>query len=178
MKRHSQPTRRACAGHPTSCHSPLCWVTLALPALLLFPPACSDDSANDLDAAMDRFVRPDGRPDRLVDAAMDRWVLPDGRPDYSIPDSSCIPETLPPEEIEPGLLIGMPPTGEYSMDSPMFRSRSPLDNPNLSTIHLPQNAGLTQLVECQLPKLKVAGSNPVSRSNGYDKSSRAFPDVA
>ena len=25
-------------------------------------------------------------------------------------------------------------------------------------------AGLTQLVECQLPKLKVAGSNPVSRS--------------
>ncbi len=117
MKRHSQPTRRACAGHPTSCHSPLCWVTLALPALLLFPPACSDDSANDLDAAMDRFVRPDGRPDRLVDAARDRWVLPDGRPDYSIPDSSCIPETLPPEEIEPGLLIRMPPTGEYSMDS-------------------------------------------------------------
>ena len=25
-------------------------------------------------------------------------------------------------------------------------------------------AGLTQLVECQLPKLDVAGSNPVSRS--------------
>ena len=26
------------------------------------------------------------------------------------------------------------------------------------------HAGLTQLVECQLPKLDVAGSNPVSRS--------------
>ena len=27
------------------------------------------------------------------------------------------------------------------------------------------NAGITQLVEYQLPKLRVAGSNPVSRSN-------------
>ena len=27
-----------------------------------------------------------------------------------------------------------------------------------------RSAGLTQLVECQLPKLDVAGSNPVSRS--------------
>jgi hypothetical protein len=26
-------------------------------------------------------------------------------------------------------------------------------------------AGITQLVECKLPKLDVAGSNPVSRSN-------------
>ena len=26
-------------------------------------------------------------------------------------------------------------------------------------------AGVTQLAECQLPKLNVAGSNPVSRSN-------------
>jgi len=29
----------------------------------------------------------------------------------------------------------------------------------------PLNAGVTQLVEYQLPKLRVAGSNPVSRSN-------------
>ncbi len=29
---------------------------------------------------------------------------------------------------------------------------------------LTTGAGLTQLVECQLPKLDVAGSNPVSRS--------------
>ena len=28
----------------------------------------------------------------------------------------------------------------------------------------PFGAGITQLVECQLPKLKVAGSNPVARS--------------
>jgi hypothetical protein len=29
---------------------------------------------------------------------------------------------------------------------------------------IPSLAGLAQLVECQLPKLDVAGSNPVSRS--------------
>ena len=28
-----------------------------------------------------------------------------------------------------------------------------------------ENASVTQLVECQLPKLDVAGSNPVARSN-------------
>jgi hypothetical protein len=35
-------------------------------------------------------------------------------------------------------------------------------------------AGLTQLVECQLPKLKVAGSNPVSRSQKASVSTEAF----
>src|SRR5580658_5320511 len=33
-------------------------------------------------------------------------------------------------------------------------------------------AGLTQLVECQLPKLDVAGSNPVSRSEKVSQSDR------
>ena len=28
-------------------------------------------------------------------------------------------------------------------------------------------AGITQLVECKLPKLDVAGSNPVARSNRF-----------
>ena len=37
---------------------------------------------------------------------------------------------------------------------------------NLSFEVLPSaNAGVTQLVECDLAKVDVAGSNPVSRSN-------------
>jgi uncharacterized protein (TIGR02265 family) len=36
-------------------------------------------------------------------------------------------------------------------------------------------AGLTQLVECQLPKLDVAGSNPVSRSEIPDMAIEALP---
>ena len=39
----------------------------------------------------------------------------------------------------------------------MGKRRGWLANPFL-------HAGLTQLVECNLPKVKVAGSNPVSRS--------------
>src|SRR5436305_967215 len=36
--------------------------------------------------------------------------------------------------------------------------------PFLFVLPIRGSAGLTQLVECQLPKLDVAGSNPVSRS--------------
>ena len=41
-----------------------------------------------------------------------------------------------------------------------------LDKPRWGCINagLEDSAGLTQLVEYQLPKLRVAGSNPVSRS--------------
>jgi hypothetical protein len=38
-----------------------------------------------------------------------------------------------------------------------------LDNADPNPMISPR-AGLTQLVECQLPKLNVAGSSPVSRS--------------
>jgi hypothetical protein len=38
-----------------------------------------------------------------------------------------------------------------------------------SHILLESNAGIAQLVECQLPKLNVAGSNPVARSEAIFK---------
>ena len=45
---------------------------------------------------------------------------------------------------------------------------APVDKRDAGLLHgvLPERAtaGLTQLVECKLPKLDVAGSNPVSRS--------------
>ena len=37
---------------------------------------------------------------------------------------------------------------------------------------IPNVAGVTQLVECQLPKLNVAGSSPVARSQGGTRDDR------
>ena len=39
------------------------------------------------------------------------------------------------------------------------------DNENVFGVLPSANAGVTQLVECDLAKVDVAGSNPVSRSN-------------
>ena len=47
---------------------------------------------------------------------------------------------------------------------------------NLSFEVLPSaNAGVTQLVECDLAKVDVAGSNPVSRSNFFRSPIRTAP---
>jgi hypothetical protein len=39
-----------------------------------------------------------------------------------------------------------------------------MDNPRPLRYKSPTNCGSNSVVECQLPKLNVAGSNPVSRS--------------
>ena len=39
-----------------------------------------------------------------------------------------------------------------------------LEEPGLTALDFPVSAGVTQLVECDLAKVDVAGSNPVSRS--------------
>ena len=53
--------------------------------------------------------------------------------------------------------MSSPQISESAQPLPLIRARFP--------VRLPNSSGINSAVECQLPKLKVDGSNPLSRSN-------------
>src|SRR6188508_3023417 len=69
--------------------------------------------------------------------------------------------------------LGRKATWRDPLQNPVLASRTPLRtdqalDPRAVSGTVTQLCGINSAVECQLPKLKVAGSNPVSRSKLSD----------
>ncbi|MCD6497577.1 MAG: hypothetical protein J7M25_04630 [Deltaproteobacteria bacterium] len=138
---------------------------LGLCALLSCMAACSGPSHHQTDADIDGSTLQDRRPDRSLDAALDGSPLPDARPDYLMPDGGCMPDPRPVQEVEPGTLYLLPPSGDMRMKSfdlsPRYlvysQIRCPSDSDEFYDTFLFDFQTMTERVVLYGPRNQIAG---------------------